>query len=132
MREAGMGRIVAGLITALVIGVGFMSLILGEARRTMARSATEQNAVVTAAAAADVLARVRDDGGDIQAMTLALVAAVPDLEQLRVIDSSRRGQPVVFDGRNVYDPARMDRLGFEYHSIGRVPTARRDAAGGRT
>lgn len=27
--------------------------------------------------------------------------------------------PVVFDGRNLYDPRRMDQLGFEYRSIGR-------------
>ncbi len=52
----------------------------------------------------------------------------PDFERIR----EALVQPVVFDGRNVYDPARMDRLGFEYHSIGRVPTARRDADGGKT
>jgi UDPglucose 6-dehydrogenase len=28
-------------------------------------------------------------------------------------------QPVVFDGRNVYDPARMRDLGFTYYGIGR-------------
>ncbi len=28
-------------------------------------------------------------------------------------------QPVVFDGRNVFDPARMSESGFEYHGIGR-------------
>jgi UDPglucose 6-dehydrogenase len=30
-------------------------------------------------------------------------------------------RPVVFDGRNVWEPERMRRLGFEYHSIGRKP-----------
>ena len=28
-------------------------------------------------------------------------------------------QPVVFDGRNLYDPEGMARRGFEYHSVGR-------------
>jgi len=28
-------------------------------------------------------------------------------------------QPVIFDGRNMYDPQRMRRMGFEYHGIGR-------------
>ncbi|MCZ6905705.1 MAG: UDP-glucose 6-dehydrogenase, partial [Deltaproteobacteria bacterium] len=27
--------------------------------------------------------------------------------------------PVVFDGRNLYDPAEMRRMGFTYYSIGR-------------
>ena len=38
-----------------------------------------------------------------------------DLERLRA--AMRR--PVVFDGRNIWEPERMRRLGFEYHSIGR-------------
>jgi UDPglucose 6-dehydrogenase len=38
-----------------------------------------------------------------------------NLERLRA--ALRR--PVVFDGRNVWEPERMRRLGFEYHSIGR-------------
>jgi UDPglucose 6-dehydrogenase len=40
-----------------------------------------------------------------------------NLERLRA--AMRR--PVVFDGRNVWEPERMRRLGFEYHSIGRKP-----------
>src|SRR6266446_804926 len=40
-----------------------------------------------------------------------------NLERLRGV--MRR--PVVFDGRNLWEPERMRRLGFEYHSIGRKP-----------
>ena len=40
-----------------------------------------------------------------------------NLERLRAV--MRR--PVIFDGRNVWEPERMRRLGFEYHSIGRKP-----------
>jgi UDPglucose 6-dehydrogenase len=29
-------------------------------------------------------------------------------------------RPLIFDGRNMYDPQRMRRMGFEYHSIGRA------------
>jgi UDPglucose 6-dehydrogenase len=42
-----------------------------------------------------------------------------NLERLRGL--LRR--PVVFDGRNLWEPERMRRLGFEYYSIGRRPVA---------
>ncbi len=29
-------------------------------------------------------------------------------------------RPLILDGRNLYDPERLRRLGFEYHSIGRA------------
>jgi UDPglucose 6-dehydrogenase len=31
----------------------------------------------------------------------------------------RMRAPVIFDGRNLYEPWAMERLGFNYHSIGR-------------
>jgi UDPglucose 6-dehydrogenase len=34
--------------------------------------------------------------------------------------ASRMRSPVIFDGRNLYEPARMRQLGFTYHSIGRA------------
>ncbi|MCO5058627.1 MAG: UDP-glucose 6-dehydrogenase, partial [Rhizobiaceae bacterium] len=36
----------------------------------------------------------------------------------------RLSRPLVFDGRNIYDPAIMSRNGFTYHGVGRlVPPA---------
>ncbi|NMG45170.1 nucleotide sugar dehydrogenase [Aromatoleum toluvorans] len=39
----------------------------------------------------------------------------PDFERMRTI----LRHPVVFDGRNMYEPATMKRVGLEYHGIGR-------------
>ncbi len=40
----------------------------------------------------------------------------PDFDRMK----SAMAQPLVFDGRNLYDPQRMAELGFEYHSVGRA------------
>jgi UDPglucose 6-dehydrogenase len=40
-----------------------------------------------------------------------------NLERLR----GHLKRPVIFDGRNHWEPERMRRLGFEYHSVGRKP-----------
>jgi len=41
----------------------------------------------------------------------------PDLDAMK----KRLAAPVVFDGRNLYDPGDMTRAGFTYYSIGRPP-----------
>jgi UDPglucose 6-dehydrogenase len=56
-----------------------------------------------------------------QADALALVTEWnefrnPDFEVMRRL----MRQPVVFDGRNVYDPVRMSSLGFTYYGVGRA------------
>jgi UDPglucose 6-dehydrogenase len=42
----------------------------------------------------------------------------PDFDRMKAI----MAQPLIFDGRNLYDPDEVAKHGFEYHSIGR-PTA---------
>ena len=39
----------------------------------------------------------------------------PDFDQMR----EKLKQPVIFDGRNLYEPHRMAERGFEYYGIGR-------------
>ena len=39
----------------------------------------------------------------------------PDFDQIK----SSLKQPLIFDGRNLYDPAKMASLGFAYYAIGR-------------
>ncbi len=43
----------------------------------------------------------------------------PDFEQI----ARRLKRPVIFDGRNLYDPVYVKKLGIEYHSIGRSQCA---------
>jgi UDPglucose 6-dehydrogenase len=40
----------------------------------------------------------------------------PDFEAIR----TRLKTPAIFDGRNLYDPAQLKRLGLEYYPIGRA------------
>ncbi len=45
----------------------------------------------------------------------------PDFARVR----EALAQPVVFDGRNLWDPGRMEKEGFEYNSVGRRPVGAR-------
>ena len=47
----------------------------------------------------------------------------PNFEEMRRL----MRQPVIFDGRNVYNPERMQAAGFTYYSIGRPAVKGRDA-----
>jgi UDPglucose 6-dehydrogenase len=40
----------------------------------------------------------------------------PNFERMRAVMQ----QPVIFDGRNIYDPAQVRQLGFTYYSVGRL------------
>jgi UDPglucose 6-dehydrogenase len=53
------------------------------------------------------------------------LALVTEWNEFKFLNLERLGslmrRPVIFDGRNLYEPDRMRRLGFEYYSIGRKP-----------
>ena len=56
------------------------------------------------------------------------VALITEWNEFKFLNLERlRGvmrQPIVFDGRNLWEAERMRRLGFEYYSIGRKPLRR--------
>lgn len=51
------------------------------------------------------------------------VAVVTEWNEFKLLNLDRLKEamvtPIIFDGRNIYDPQRMRRLGFDYHCIGR-------------
>ena len=51
----------------------------------------------------------------------------PDFDRIR----KQLAQPLVFDGRNLWDPKRMAELGVEYYSIGRPAAGVADGSGKR-
>jgi UDPglucose 6-dehydrogenase len=63
-----------------------------------------------------------EDADGLLVLTEWLSYRTPDFDRIR----AQLRSPVVFDGRNLWDPARMAEMGFEYGSIGRqavVPAA---------
>ena len=59
--------------------------------------------------------RAAPDADALAVVTEWLVYRTPDFDRIKA--ALRR--PIVVDGRNLYEPARMARLGFQYAGIGR-------------
>ena len=107
MREAPSRVLIARLTELGAQVVAYDPVAMDEARRAM----PDQAGLTYADSASEAL-----DGAD------ALVIVTewkefrsPDFEALR----TALREPVVFDGRNLFDPALMKKLGIEYHGIGR-------------
>ncbi len=116
MREAPSRVLIADLIAAGATVCAYDPVAMEESRRLFAA----QPRVQFAASANEAL-----DGAD----ALAIVTEwkefrSPDFELIR----RNLKQPVVFDGRNLYDPALMERFGISYFAIGRGRSVKGAAA----
>jgi UDPglucose 6-dehydrogenase len=107
MREARSGEIVTRLVAAGATVRAYDPAAMANAQRLLPAEVEYCQSSYEAAAGADAIAIVTE-WNEFKLL---------NLERLREV--MRR--PVVFDGRNIYEPERMRRLGFEYHSIGRKP-----------
>jgi UDPglucose 6-dehydrogenase len=55
------------------------------------------------------------------AEALILATEWPDFADIDLTEVHRRMHtPIVFDGRNLFDPATMRNLGFQYYGVGRA------------
>jgi UDPglucose 6-dehydrogenase len=107
MREAPSLTVISELLAAGAKVQAFDPVAMAEARRMLGEKAglsftTDANAAL---AGADVLAIV----------TEWQEFRSPDFDLLK----STLKSPVIFDGRNLYSPELMQRLGFSYYAVGR-------------
>ncbi len=101
----------------------FDPVAMAEARRVLALDFPEATALARIRFVDTPMAALQD------ADALAIVTEwkafrSPDFGQVR----QRLKHPVIFDGRNLYEPEQMAALGIEYHAIGRSVLTRGDAA----
>ena len=107
MREAKSVEVIEGLLKAGATVRAYDPVAMPNARGMLAPNVTYCDSPYEAAQGADAVALVTE-WNEFKFL---------NLERLRGV--MRR--PMIFDGRNLWEPERMRRLGFEYHSIGRKP-----------
>jgi UDPglucose 6-dehydrogenase len=105
MREAKSIEVIAGLVQRGALVRAYDPVAMANAKKVLPASVTYCDSPYDAAAGADAVALITE-WNEFKFL---------NLERLRA--AMRR--PVLFDGRNLWEPERMRRLGFEYHSIGR-------------
>jgi UDPglucose 6-dehydrogenase len=107
MREAKSAEVIHGLLERGALVRAYDPVAMPNARRTLPDTVVYCESPYEAAAGADAVALVTE-WNEFKFL---------NLERLRSVMQ----RPVIFDGRNLWTPDRMRRLGFEYHSIGRKP-----------
>jgi len=107
MREAKSVEVVERLLELGATVRAYDPVAMNHARKTLPASVVYCESPYEAAGGADAVALVTE-WNEFKFL---------NLERLRGV----MHRPVVFDGRNLWEPERMRRLGFEYYSIGRKP-----------
>jgi UDPglucose 6-dehydrogenase len=107
MREAKSVEVINRLLTLGASVRAYDPVAVANARKMLPAAVTYSDSPYEAATGADGLVLVTE-WNEFKFLNLERVRGL-----LR--------RPVIFDGRNIWEPERMRRLGFEYHSIGRKP-----------
>jgi UDPglucose 6-dehydrogenase len=109
MREAKSLEIITSLLDAGATVRAYDPVAMDNARKILPALVEYADSPYAAAEGADAVALVTE-WNEFKFL---------NLERLRSV--MRR--PVIFDGRNLWEPERMRRLGFAYHSVGRRPVS---------
>ena len=109
MREAPSRVVIDELLRAGAIVQAYDPVAMDEARRIYG----ESEGVLFAGHPEEAL----KDADALAVMTEWMVFRSPDFDQMR----HELKQPVIFDGRNIYNPDFLEQMGFTYYSIGRRP-----------
>jgi UDPglucose 6-dehydrogenase len=107
MREAKSVEVINRLLTLGASVRAYDPVAVANARKMLPAAVTYSDSPYEAATGADGLVLVTE-WNEFKFLNLERVRGL-----LR--------RPVIFDGRNIWEPERMRRLGFEYYSIGRKP-----------
>jgi UDPglucose 6-dehydrogenase len=107
MREAKSIEVIGSLLAAGAVVRAYDPVATANARHVLPAAVEYCDSPYDAATGADAVAVVTE-WNEFKFL---------NLERLRSV----MHRPLVFDGRNLWEPERMRRLGFEYHSIGRKP-----------
>ncbi len=105
MREAPSLEIISRLLESGARVTAYDPAAMDEAKKVLGETIEFAGDIYDAAKGADALVVV----------TEWPEFRIPDFDML----SATLKQKVIFDGRNIYDPAEIRSLGFDYHAIGR-------------
>ncbi|CAI8840890.1 MULTISPECIES: UDP-glucose dehydrogenase family protein [Burkholderia] len=126
MREAPSRRLIAALLERGATVRAYDPVAIDEARRVFALDLGE---------ASDALARLHFvDTQDAAVIAADALVIVTEWKEFRSPDFTRLKAelkaPVIFDGRNLYEPDAMAELGIDYHAIGRPHVAPQSSSRG--
>ncbi|AOK49334.1 MULTISPECIES: UDP-glucose dehydrogenase family protein [unclassified Burkholderia] len=119
MREAPSRALIAELLSRGAHVTAYDPVAQAEAQRVLALDLHDRPDALARLAFADDEAQVAQDADALVIVTEWKAFKSPDFEAL----GKRWKTPVIFDGRNLYEPIAMRELGIEYYPIGRPGAA---------
>ena len=122
MREASSRVLLRELVHRGATVTVFDPVAMPETRRVLALDFADDTSALARIAFADTPMAALQDADALAIVTEWKAFRSPDFSQVM----ARLKTPVIFDGRNLYEPQQMAALGIEYHGIGRSVLTRTD------